>query len=55
MEDSREVRYIQDVFYTDQPEGIIIGNEDCADVRLAYHVCLGILPSKSFQWRVRVR
>ena len=25
------------------------------DVRLAYHVCLGILPSKSFQWCVRVR
>lgn len=51
---AEKVRYIQDVFYTDQPEGIMERGL-WPDVRLAYHVCLGILPSESFQWRIRVR
>lgn len=33
---AEKVRYIQDVFYTDQPEGII-GNEDCGQMS-AWHV-----------------
>ena len=33
---AEKVRYIQDVFYTDQPEGII-GNEDCGQMS-AWHI-----------------
>ena len=33
---AEKVRYIQDVFYTDQPEGVI-GNEDCGQMS-AWHI-----------------